>query len=113
MSQLEDRIGAVLADPGELRRLTDMARQIMGNLSGEEGEKAPSPPPERSPSFPGEALSRLLRGMKSEKGAPLLDALGPYLDEGRRARLGRALRLASAARLAAPALRELGGPHGL
>ena len=112
MSQLEDRIGAVLSDPGELSRLSEMARQLMGNLSGEGGA---APKPERTPEapFPAEALGRLLGSLRGQKPVPLAEAVGPYLDQGRRERLSRALRLAAAAKMAAPALRELGGGHGL
>ncbi len=107
MSELEDRLHAVLSDPGELDRLAKMARQLMG------GGPASSPPPEDSaPGLPAGAL-KLLRELTAGKKPPLLDAVGPYLDDERRERLARALRLAAAARRALPALRELGGVHGL
>ena len=114
MSQLEDRISAVLSDPGELSRLTEMARQLMGGLSQEGGgQSAANPESAPAPGLSGEALNRLLGSLRGQKQVPLMDAVGPYLDEGRRARLSRALRLAAAAKLAAPVLRDLGGSHGL
>lgn len=107
MSELEDRLHAVLSDPGELDRLAKMARQLMG------GGPAASPPPEEKASELPAGAVKLLRELTMGKKPPLLDAVGPYLDDERRERLSRALRLAAAARTALPALRELGGLHGL
>ena len=54
MSQLENRISAVLSDPGELSRLTEMARQLMGGLSQEGGgQSAANPESAPAPGFPG------------------------------------------------------------
>lgn len=106
MNELESRLNAVLSDPGALNRLAGMAQQLMAGADRKEEPRRESDPL-------GEAAARLLRGMKGAGSAPLLDAVGPYLDEARRSRLERALRLASAARLAAPALREIGGFRGL
>ena len=107
MSELEERLNAVLSNPGELDRLAKMARQLM------QGD-APEPAP-RGESDPGPAAgaAKLLRELAGGKKPPLLDAVGPYLAPERRERLGRALRLASAAKTALPALRELGGFLGL
>ncbi len=108
MSGLEERLQAVLSDPAELARLSDMARQLMGGAGKEApptGDAAPpkeAAPPERAPG-----------PMKKRSGPPLLQAVGPYLDEDRRRRLERALRLASAARTAGAALEQLGGLDGL
>lgn len=94
MSELEDRLGAVLSDPAQLRRLSEMASRIMGG-GGE-------PPKETAPAAP-----------DRNRGKRLLEALGPYLDEERRGRLQRALHLASTARIAAAALGKTGIGHGL
>lgn len=109
MSELEERLQSVLSDPGELERLAKMARQLMG------GGPAASPPEEERPSGAGlpAGAAKLFRELAGGKKPPLLDAVGPYLDPDRRERLARALRLASAARTALPALRELEGSHGL
>ena len=104
MSELEDRLSAVLSDPGELDRLAKMARRLMGGGPAEE-----SPPPSGLPA----GAAALLGSLSGNKKPPILDAVGPYLDEGRRERLSRALRLASAARAVLPLLRETGAVHGL
>ena len=109
MSELEERLNAVLSNPGELDRLAKMARQLM---QGDASEPPPKAESDTGPSLPAGA-AKLFRELAGGKKPPLLDAVGPYLAPERRERLRRALRLASAARTALPALRELGGFHGL
>ena len=106
MSELEERLQSVLSNPGELDRLAKMARQLMGGGAPPPAESAPAA------GLPAGA-AKLFRELAGGKKPPLLDAVGPYLDPARRERLSRALRLASAAKTALPALRELGGFHGL
>lgn len=106
MSELEERLQSVLSNPGELDRLAKMARQLMGGGAPQPEESAPAA------GLPAGA-AKLFRELAGGKKPPLLDAVGPYLDTARRERLSRALRLASAAKTALPALRELGGFHGL
>ena len=43
MSELEERLNAVLSNPEEMSRLADMAQKLMGNLAPESA--APSAPP--------------------------------------------------------------------
>lgn len=104
MNELEERLGAVRSDPEELSRLAKMAQQLMG---GDEKEASAAPP-----SLPA-GLSAALGALKGKGEPPLLQAVGPYLDEERRRRLSRALRLASTARMAGSALQSMGGLDGL
>ena len=105
MSELEDRIGAVLSDPEQMGRLTRMAQQLMGGGAPEPSPEGQGPGKEKGPQ------RRSFKG--SGRGKPLLEALGPYLDEERRRRLERALRLASTARIAASVLGKTGGDDGI
>ena len=110
MSELEDRLQAVLSDPGEMERLSKMAQRILGGAETEEAaESAAEPPPAGLGAALGQALGALRVGGKP----PLLQAVGPYLDEERRRRLERALRLAFTARMAGTALEKMGGFDGL
>lgn len=115
MSELEDRLNAVLSDPGEMERLTRMAQQLMGGAPSPEpnGSEAPDKAEETLPAGLNAALGKVLGGAKGKGKPPLLQAVGPYLDEGRRRRLERALRLASTARVAGTALQKMGGFDGL
>ena len=103
MSELEERLSAMLSDPGEMDRLARMARRLMGGAPAEESSSPAGLP----------TAAALLRSLSGGGKPPILDAVGPYLDEDRRERLARALRLASAARAALPLLRETGALHGL
>lgn len=128
MSELEDRLNAVLSDPAELSRLTQMASQLMGSLGGGHGASSQAAPPPAEEATPAQetdplsgldlgaisaALGPMLKNMKPRKN-PLVDAIAPYLDEGRRRKLERSMRIAAAARLAGGALHGLGeNGHGL
>ena len=101
MDDLEKTLGQVLSDPAAMAEVTRLAQQLMGD--------SPSPP-EGSPAAG--ALSGVL-GQLGGKSHPLARAMAPYLGKERRARLERALGVASAARMAEAALRGMGGIHGL
>ena len=100
MDDLEKTLGQVLSDPAAMAEVTRLAQQLMGD----------APPPEGSPAAG--ALPGVL-GQLGGKSHPLARAMAPYLGEERRARLERALGVASAARMAEAALRGMGGIHGL
>ena len=114
MSELEDRLNAVLSNPAEFSRLSEMARRLMGGAEAESSDAAPAPKQERDvlsalPAMLGQALG----GLGKSRRPALLEAVSPYLDDGRQRRLERALRLASTAKLAGTALRQMGGENGL
>ena len=102
MSELEDRLNAVLNDPAELERIANMARSIMGNIA-----------PEESAAPAGDMMNvaaKLAGMMKGGDRDGLVRGLSPYLSEKRRKRLTRALSLASAASVAETLFsEELGG----
>ena len=101
MSEFEDKLHAILSDPAELERIGRLASELMGGgPAGEEGG------PPADPTGPLRRLSGLLGGAGDGDKRALLEALGPYLRPERRARLGRALRLAGMLRLAGAALAE-------
>lgn len=117
MSELEERLNAVLSDPDEMSRLAAMAQKIMGNLPAESAA-APEPTGKDAGSggLAGMLPSLLSRLAPSGLGAgkkPLADALAPYLSEERARRLARAVRIASAAHIALAAFSEWGRDDGL
>ena len=107
MNELEERINSVLSDPAQLEKLAGLAQRLMGG--------ADEPPAAQPPSVPDAGLlAKLaagLRGAESEPGREraLLAAMRPYLSEGRREKMDRALRLAHMAKLAQRVLGEMGG----
>ncbi len=101
MGELEDRISSVLNDPEQLARISAMAQSLMGGLDTEktvEDENAAAL--EKTVSL--EKIRDLLRGSLGAKSPRLaaLEALAPCLDDKRREKLGRAMRLARVLRLA-------------
>ena len=119
MSELEERLNAVLSDPEEMSRLADMAQKLMGNLAPESG--AAGAPPSGGPAglaagLGGGGLGGILSQILGQNAAgkkPLADALAPYLSAGRARRLSRALRIGSAARIALAAFSEWGRRDGI
>ena len=102
MSEFEDKLHAILSDPEELERIASLASALMGG-----GASAPSGAP---PAPEGDLLRRLsgLLGASPGQGelGALADALSPYLQPERSARLRRALRLAGMLRVAGTVLGE-------
>lgn len=112
MSELEERLNAVLSNPEEMSRLADMAQKLMGGFSG---SGAPGAPVTAPPGNGGNGLMGLFSRLTGQSAGqkPLADALAPYLTPERSRRLSRALRIASAARLGMAALSEWGQSDGL
>ena len=103
MAELEDRLNAVLSDPQQMEKIAQMASKLMGSIAPAE-KNAPGMDP-RLMGLVGRVAASLNGGGK----AGLMAGLGPYLAEGRRARLEKALRLGAAATLAVEFMGELGG----
>ena len=112
MNELEERLHAVLSDPGELERLTKTAQQLLGGVKTPEPESGEREGEAQAAGLPA-GWGQMLTGLRARGSPPLLGAVGPYLDEGRRRRLERALRLASAARTAGTLWEQMGGLDGL
>ena len=120
MSELEDKINAVLGDPKQMEQITKLAKSFMGG--GTPGKAAePEPKGEEDPfaslGIDGatlQRLSRLLRqggGEKPQERA-LLEAMRPYLSEKRRSKMDKAMKIARLAQIARLAMGEMGGDGG-
>ena len=81
MSELEEKLNALLSDPNSMAQVMQMAQQ----LSGAMGEQKAAPPPPAPP--PGPDLGAALGGQ-------LLQALRPFLKEEKQGKIERAARLA-------------------
>ena len=100
MSELEDRLNAVMNDPAELERIANMARSLMGTIAPTEDSSAPVG------DLAGMA-AKLAGMMKGGDRDGLIKGLSPYLSEKRRKRLTKALSLASAASVAGTLMSEM------
>lgn len=120
MSELEDKINAVLGDPKQMEQITKLAKSFMGG--GTPGKAAePEPKGEEDPfaslGMDGatlQRLGRLLRQGGSEKPQEqaLLEAMRPYLSEKRRSKMDKAMKIARLAQIARLAMGEMGGDGG-
>ena len=102
MDDLQTRMGAILNDPEMMKKISAMAQSLSAT------EESPSEPPPSSPGIPNidPALLQKLAGFAGKTGIDnnqknLLHALNPYLSQERIAKLERAMRAASMAKMAA------------
>lgn len=92
MSELEERLNAVLSNPEEMSRIAAMAQKLMGELPSESAA-APSAPEAAGGGLLGQSRrepaggfwSRLTSGQSGNGKKQLADALAPYLSAERRA----------------------------
>jgi len=120
VSELEDAISSVLNDPEQLARISAIAQSLMGGApQPEESSPGPDAPGadlaalgnavKAIPGLDGAALGKLLSGGGTKsRHLAALEALAPCLDERRREKLMRAIRLARLASLAKLGLGEAG-----
>ncbi len=108
MSELEDKINGLLSNPEEMGKLASLASRLMeGGLGGADKQKEPEPDG-LDPSLLA-AVTGVMKGMGGMGKKNLANALGPYLGEGRRRRLEKAIRVAQVVKAAGSAFTELGG----
>ena len=101
MSELEEKLNALLSDPNSMAQVMQMAQQ----LSGAMGEQKAAPPPPAPP--PGPDLGAALGGLdpkllplagelgtENSAALQLLQALRPFLKEEKQGKIERAARLA-------------------
>ena len=120
MSELEDRISSLLADPVQMEKITKLASSLMegGGLSPQSGEGQQSGEGERQDQTDSAldlkllgSFSRILRQAKGSegKGVAMMEAMKPYVTEKRRIKMSKAIRIAQMAKLAELALTEFRG----
>lgn len=105
MGDIEDMINGLLNDPGEMAKITELARSLMG------GDKPRQPEPAQEGLDPG-MLGRLSALMQKDSGGDdkrLLEAMRPFMSEKRRSKMDKAMKIAKLASLAELAMTEFGG----
>lgn len=101
MDEMEQKLGAVLANPELMQRIMSMAQSL-----GQPDQLPQEPPPAPQPDL---AMLQRISGLARQSGVDpqqraLLAALKPYLSGERIARLEKAMRAARLARLASTLL---------
>ena len=114
MSEFEDKLNSILNDPQQMGKIADMAKSLMGGEAQKEKteEKAQdSFFPEGMDIASVAKIGKILSQVKNEADdkTALLQAMEPYLNETRRSKMEKGIRLARLAKLAKLALGQLGG----
>ena len=109
MSDLEDKLGAILSNPQIMQQIASMA-QVMGHSAGEQQQAQPKSAP---PAMPDPAMLQSVAGMLQKSNVDqdqqeLLHALSPFLSQGRISKLERAMRAARMANFASAFLQSGG-----
>lgn len=115
MSDFEDRLNSILNDPAQMEKITSMAKSLMGG--GETPQERPKTEPKNEPglfeNFDPAMLGRLTKMMggmsRGDEKQALLEAMKPYLSQGRREKLERAMKLAKMIHMAEIAFGVMGG----
>lgn len=107
MSELDEKLNALLSDPGSMAQVMQLAQQLSGTFGGNEPTTPPPPPPQQqsSPTNPASPLGNLdpklisrllplLQGQSDSQTMQLLYALRPFLKEEKQGKVERAARLA-------------------
>lgn len=103
MSEMEDKIGAILNNPQMMQQIISMAQSFQNPSPPQEGSSpAPAPPLDLG-------MLQKLSGIAQQSSIDrreqaLLQALGAYLQQERVAKLEKAMRAAKLAKLASSAL---------
>lgn len=100
MSELEEKLNALLSDPNSMAQVMQMAQQLSGAMG--EQKAAPPPGPDLGAALGGldpKLLGKLLPlagelGTENSAALQLLQALRPFLKEEKQGKIERAARLA-------------------
>lgn len=121
MAELDEKLNALLSDPGSMAQIMQLAQQLSGAMGGGENAAAPAPPPPPPPAqseplagLDPQVLTHLLPLAQeltrdSSETMQLLYALRPFLKEEKQGKVERAARLARLIHVGKRFLTEGGG----
>ena len=118
MSELDEKLNALLSDPGSMAQIMQLAQQLSGSMGGESApQNAPaSPPPSPSPlgAIDPQSLAKYLPLLQeltrdTSQTTQLLYALRPFLKEEKQDKVARAAKLARLITIGKRFLTEGGG----
>ena len=120
MSELDEKLNALLSDPGSMAQIMQLAQQLSGSMDGDGTPSAPPPaPPPTSPPAPlggidPQTIARYLPLLQeltrdTSQTTQLLYALRPFLKDGKQDKVERAAKLARLITIGKRFLTEGGG----
>ena len=127
MAELDEKLNALLSDPGSMAQIVQMAQQLSATMGGNAGAAAPSPAQTAAPAVPPPAqtppggidpqvVARFLPLLQeysrsNSQTMQLLYALRPFLKESKQDKVERAARLARLIHLGKKFLIDWGDGH--
>ena len=107
MSELDEKLNALLSDPGSMAQIMQLAQQLSGSMGGDTAQPAaasaaassPPPPPAPLGGIDPQTIARYLPLLQeltrdTSQTTQLLYALRPFLKEEKQGKIQRAARLA-------------------
>lgn len=117
MSELDEKLNALLSDPGKMAQVMQLAQQLSGSMDGM--PSAPPPAPAlAAPALPdGLDMAAVMRFLPllqelnhpNQQTEQFLSALRPFLKADKQENIPKAIRLARLIRIGKKALTEMGG----
>ena len=120
-ADLSAQIGAILSDPGQMEKLTEMAKGLFGQMGGAgEAGGAETALPESTGAVPAgdakfiSALGKAFAaGGEKSRSTALLVAMRPYMKQEKQAKLDRAMQIARMVHIAGAVMKQYGDGHGV
>ena len=119
MSELDEKLNALLSDPGSMAQIMQLAQQLSGSMGGDTAQPAAasaaaSPPPAPLGGIDPQTIARYLPLLQeltrdTSQTTQLLYALRPFLKDGKQDKVERAARLARLITIGKRFLTEGGG----
>lgn len=121
MDDVNEKLNALLSDPGSMAQIMQLARQLSGSMGGDTAQPAatspaapPPPPPSPLGGLDPQTIARYLPLLQeltrdTSQTTQLLYALRPFLKDGKQNKVERAARLARLITIGKRFLSEGGG----
>ncbi len=113
--ELGERLQAVLSDPAQMEKLSQMARDLFGQPDAGQTEPAAekaADAPQPDAKFLS-AIGKAFAGGERSRSTALLLAMRPYMRPEKQEKLDRAMQVARMAHIAGAVMRQYGDGHGL
>ena len=114
MSELDEKLNALLSDPDKMAQVMQLAQQLSGSMGA-----ASSPPPQQAPTagMGGLDMAAMMRFLPllqelnhpNQQAEQLLNSLRPFLKLEKQENIPKAIRLARLIHIGKKALTEMGG----
>ena len=118
MSELDEKLNALLSDPGKMAQVMQLAQQLSGSMGAAPAHPPSASSPAAAPSLPdGLDMAAVMRFLPllqelnhpNQQAEQLLNSLRHFLQAEKQENIPKAIRLARLIRIGKKALTEMGG----